>query len=173
MALACCLSHRVFEIDLPESAFRWPSIERRQTGIEAEDRSAIGTDDLIGATHVEIDMRMILRRFVPDTRKLSATNAHDCCSHRIMKLWVGRLHLHHMRPVECARDAGTGIVMIEFADKEEIGSLAGKVPSSAASSNSSSLSVLSFVGLMQLSQLASVPDITVTVRSAKWVCGGT
>jgi hypothetical protein len=46
--------------------------------------------------------------------------------------------------------------MIEFADREEIGSLAGKVPSSAASSNSLSLSVVSFVGLMQLSQLASL-----------------
>ena len=57
-----------------------------QARIEAEERRAIGADDLTGIAHPEVDVRVILRRFIPNALELAAANAHDRDPDFIMKL---------------------------------------------------------------------------------------
>jgi len=64
------------------------SFECAQARIEAEKRRAIGADDLTGIAYLEIDVWVILRRFIPNALKLAAANAHDWHPHFIMKLRI-------------------------------------------------------------------------------------
>jgi hypothetical protein len=59
-----------------------------QARIEAEKRRAIGADDLTGIAYLEIDVWLILRRFIPNALELAAANAHDWHPHFIMKLRI-------------------------------------------------------------------------------------
>ena len=68
-----------------------------QARIEKEQRRAIGTDDLTGIAHIEVDVWMILRRFVPNALELAAANAHDRHPGFIMKL---RITFHSWRAAQ-------------------------------------------------------------------------
>src|SRR6266849_4844774 len=59
-----------------------------QARIETEERRAIGADDLAGIAHLEVDVWVILRRFIPNSLELAAANAHDRHPDFIMKLWI-------------------------------------------------------------------------------------
>src|SRR5216684_7325457 len=59
-----------------------------QARIEAEERRAIGADDLTGIAHLEVDVWVILRWFIPNALELAATNAHDRRPDFIMKLRI-------------------------------------------------------------------------------------
>src|SRR5260370_41057367 len=59
-----------------------------QARIEAEYRRAIGADDLTGIAHLEVDVWVILRRFIPNALELAAANAHDRHPGFIMKLLI-------------------------------------------------------------------------------------
>jgi hypothetical protein len=65
-----------------------------QARIETEKRRAIGADDLIGIAHIEVDVWVILRRFIPNALELAAANAHDGHPDFIMKLGI-TFHLPH------------------------------------------------------------------------------
>ena len=67
-----------------------------QARIEAEWRSAIGADDLTGIAHVEVDVWVILRWFIPNALELAAANAHDRHPDFIMKR---RITFHLRRAV--------------------------------------------------------------------------
>jgi hypothetical protein len=59
-----------------------------QARIEAEYRRAIGADDLTGIAYLEVDVWVILRRFIPNALELAAANAHDRHPDFIMKLRI-------------------------------------------------------------------------------------
>ena len=59
-----------------------------QARIETEERRAIGTDDLTGIVHIEVDVWVILRRLIPNALELAAANAHDRHPDFIMKLRI-------------------------------------------------------------------------------------
>src|SRR5271167_4996545 len=67
-----------------------------QARIETEHRRAIRADDLTCIAHIEVDMRVILRRLIPHTFELAAANAHDRHPDFVMKL---RITLHLQRAV--------------------------------------------------------------------------
>src|SRR5260370_14484485 len=46
-----------------------------QARIEAEYRRAIGADDLTGIAHLEVDVWVILRRFIPNALELAVCSA--------------------------------------------------------------------------------------------------
>src|SRR6516164_790377 len=56
-----------------------------QARIEAEQRRAIGADDLAGIAHIKVDVGVILWRLIPDALELAAANAHDRHPDFIMK----------------------------------------------------------------------------------------
>ena len=45
-------------------------------------------DDLTGIAYLEVDVWVILRRFIPNAIELAAANAHDRHPDFIMKLWI-------------------------------------------------------------------------------------
>ncbi len=59
-----------------------------QARIEAEQRRAIWADDLTGIAHIEVDVWVILRRFIPNAFELATANAHDRHPDFIMKLRI-------------------------------------------------------------------------------------
>ncbi len=59
-----------------------------QARIETEYRRAIGTDDLTGIAHIEVDVWVILRRFILNALELAAANAHDRRPDFIVKLRI-------------------------------------------------------------------------------------
>jgi len=63
-----------------------------QTGIEMEQRRAIGADDVTGIAHVEVNVWVILRRHSPNALELAAANADDRHPNFIVKLRI-TLHL--------------------------------------------------------------------------------
>ena len=65
-----------------------------QARIETEYRRAIGTDDLTGIAHIEVDVWVILRRHSPNALELAAANADDRHPNFIVKL---RIILHPLR----------------------------------------------------------------------------
>jgi hypothetical protein len=73
-----------------------------QARIETEYLRAVGADDLAGIAHIEVDMRVILRRLLPNALELAAANAHDRCTDFIMKLRI-TFHLQRAAPINDAR----------------------------------------------------------------------
>ncbi len=70
------------------SAIRRISFVRAQARIETEQRRAVGADDLTGIADIEVNVWVILRRFIPNALELAAANAHDRRPDFIMKLRI-------------------------------------------------------------------------------------
>jgi len=51
----------------------------------ADTSPRVRTDDLTGIAHLEVDVWVILRRFIPNALELAAANAHDRHPDFIMK----------------------------------------------------------------------------------------
>ena len=66
----------------------WIGFVFAQARIVTEQRGAIGTDDLAGIGHSEVDMGVILRRLFPNAFELAAANAHDRHANFIVKLGI-------------------------------------------------------------------------------------
>jgi hypothetical protein len=49
-------------VTVSKETVRRVDLKRRQSGIEAEPRHAIGTEDRVRLTHINVDVRVVLRR---------------------------------------------------------------------------------------------------------------
>jgi len=49
---------------------RWVGIERRQSRIEAEPRRAVETEDRVRLAHIDVEVRVVLRRGCADALEL-------------------------------------------------------------------------------------------------------
>ena len=70
------------------STIRRISFVCAQARIEAEQRGAVGADDLTGIADLEVDVWVVLRWFIPNALELAAANAHDRHPDSIMKLRI-------------------------------------------------------------------------------------